>query len=522
MTDPDSREQLRERRTRPSTPAVDLSLTKTDSPDPVLRRRAAHLHAHGPERGSAGRATGVTLTDTLPGGRDLRLRHALAGHLLRVERHRRLRARDDRDQRSATVEIKVTPQDAGAITNQASVTSDLGDPRRRRQLGQRRHDREGGRGPARSPSATRPTRCCAGELLTYSLSAQQRRAARGHRRHPHRHAAGGCHLRVGHAHRRAAARRRAGPSPARSARSRTRPTPSVEIKVRAADRRARSRTRRASTSDAHDPTCSNNAASAETTVHPAADLSITKTDSPDPVLAGELLDLHPQRCRTRARRRDRRDRHRHVAGRRHVRLRHAIAGDLLRGVRHRHLRARHDRRRTDCKHLDRDRNPDGRRSHESGRRHLRGRRSRHLEQLRQRADDRQHGRARLPAAQGRDAAVRVARAGLQRVHGTQHDARAAAELTVVHAARSVLDLPHDRQPGRKRPAGQDDGQPTLDREARQHQHARRRGRRADRRQRHRRAAYGRTSPTTRASWRDGSRSGSPTVSTARRDATARR
>ena len=33
----------------------------------------------------------------------------------------------------------------------------------------------------------------------------------------------------------------------------------------------------------------NNSASATTTVTPVADLSLTKSDSPDPVLAGELL-----------------------------------------------------------------------------------------------------------------------------------------------------------------------------------------------------------------------------------------
>ena len=38
-----------------------------------------------------------------------------------------------------------------------------------------------------------------------------------------------------------------------------------------------------------DPVLVNNAASAETTVDPAADLSLTKSDSPDPVLAGQLL-----------------------------------------------------------------------------------------------------------------------------------------------------------------------------------------------------------------------------------------
>ena len=38
-----------------------------------------------------------------------------------------------------------------------------------------------------------------------------------------------------------------------------------------------------------DPVLVNNSASADDHVDPAADLSLTKTDSPDPVLAGELL-----------------------------------------------------------------------------------------------------------------------------------------------------------------------------------------------------------------------------------------
>ena len=54
-------------------------------------------------------------------------------------------------------------------------------------------------------------------------------------------------------------------------------------------RRARSRTRRRSHPTSSDPDSANNAASAETTVDPAADLSLTKSDSPDPVLAGQLL-----------------------------------------------------------------------------------------------------------------------------------------------------------------------------------------------------------------------------------------
>src|SRR6185503_5813904 len=42
-------------------------------------------------------------------------------------------------------------------------------------------------------------------------------------------------------------------------------------------------------SDAHDPNTADNNASAQTTVSPAADLSLTQTDAPDPVLSGELV-----------------------------------------------------------------------------------------------------------------------------------------------------------------------------------------------------------------------------------------
>src|SRR5207245_1280740 len=38
-----------------------------------------------------------------------------------------------------------------------------------------------------------------------------------------------------------------------------------------------------------DPNAADNSASASMTVNPAADLSLTKTDSPDPVLVGQLL-----------------------------------------------------------------------------------------------------------------------------------------------------------------------------------------------------------------------------------------
>ena len=118
----------------------------------------------------------------------------------------------------------------------------------------------------------------------------------------------------------------------------------MEIKIRSATPGTLSRTSASVVSLITDPNSANNAASADTTVTPAADLSLTKTDSPDPVFVGDLLtytlavhNAGPQDATgTHA--------HRHPAGGRDLRVGHADPGQLLRGGRHRHLRARDDRR----------------------------------------------------------------------------------------------------------------------------------------------------------------------------------
>ena len=144
-------------------PAADLSLTKTDAPDPVLAGQQLTYTLTVANSGPRS-ATGVQLTDNLPSTVAFGSATPSQGSCSQASGTVTCALGTLANGGSATVDIMVTPQEGGTITNQASVSSDL-----------------------------------------------------------------------------------------------------------------------------RDPTAPNNSASAETTVNPAADLELTKTDSPDPVLAGELL-----------------------------------------------------------------------------------------------------------------------------------------------------------------------------------------------------------------------------------------
>ena len=132
---------------------------------------------------------------------------------------------------SATVSIKVTPQNAGTITNTANVTSLTARPEHGQQRGERRR-RPSIPSPNLSLTKTdSPDPVLVGQLLTYTLTVAQRRARERDRR-----AASPTRCRPASPStpprpRRAPARRRAAPSPARSARSRTAASATVEIKV---------------------------------------------------------------------------------------------------------------------------------------------------------------------------------------------------------------------------------------------------------------------------------------------------
>ena len=265
LADPDSADANASAETTVG-PVADLALTKSDAPDPVLAGELL-TYTLGVSNSGPRDATGTTLTDTLPAGVTFDSATPSQGSCSEASGTVTCALGTIADQQSASVEIKVRPQAAGTITNQASVASDQGD---------------------------------------------------------------------------------------------------------------------SNTAD--------NSASSETTVDPAADLSLTKSDSPDPVLAGELLTytLAVQNAGPSS-----------AAG---VTLSDTlpagvtyesatpIAGHLLRVERDRHLRARHDRRRPGRERGDQDPVRHARPPVQQRERRLADRRSRLRRQFRQRRHDRHAGR----------------------------------------------------------------------------------------------------------------------------------
>ena len=229
-----------------------------------------------------------------------------------------------------------------------------------------------------------PDPVLAGQQLTYNLTVGNAgpRAATGSS--AHRHAAERRDVRVRDSVAGHVLADRAAPSRARWARSANGANATVQIKVRPQATGSITNTATVA-SNVNDPSTGNNSASAATTVNPAADLAITKTDSPDPVPAGAELtytvgvsnagpstatgvsvtDTLPAGV--------------------DLRLGHALAGQLLAGIRHGHLLARDMPANGAIRErLDQGHAPVRRHDHELGQRHLAHRRPQHGQQRRQR------------------------------------------------------------------------------------------------------------------------------------------
>ena len=323
---------------------ANISVTKTDSPDPVL---AGQQLTYNLTVGNAGprAATGSQLTDTLPGNVTFVSATPSQGTCSQTGVTVSCSLGTVANGANATVQIKVRPQATGTITQHGHRRLEPQRPEHRQQHRERGDHREPGCGPLdHEHRLARPGRGRARAHL--HARRQQHRALERHHRERQRHPAGRGHLRLRHAFQGSCSQaagtvscslgnvRNGGNG---ASRSRSRPRP-----------RARSRTTASITSLTGDPNTANNSASAQTTVDPAANLSITKTDSPDPVLVGQQLTYTAHRQQRRALRSHRRIGQRHAA--RGVTFDSATPSQgTCSRLRHRHVRARHggERRRRD-------------------------------------------------------------------------------------------------------------------------------------------------------------------------------
>ena len=266
-------------------PAADLSLTKSDSPDPVLvggtLTYTLTAHNSGPQD-----TTGVSLTDTLPNGVEFVSATPSQGLCDEASGTVTCSLGALASGASATVTIDVTPQSAGSITNQASVTSDLPDPDAADASATATTTVD----PVADLSLTKsdsPDPVLAEHELTYTLSV--------HNAGPSS-AAGATLIDALPSGVTFGSATPSQGSCTESSGTVTCPLgtiasggdASVEIKVTPTT--GGSITNSASVgSSASDPNTSDNFASASTTVNQSADLSASMTDSPDPVVTGEVL-----------------------------------------------------------------------------------------------------------------------------------------------------------------------------------------------------------------------------------------
>ena len=106
--------------------SADLALTKTDSPDPVTPGSSL-LYTLSISNGGPNTATGVVVTDTLPGGVTFQSSSASQGSCTGTVTVT-CNLGSILNGGTATVQILVTAGGAGSVTNNASVTSAVSDP----------------------------------------------------------------------------------------------------------------------------------------------------------------------------------------------------------------------------------------------------------------------------------------------------------------------------------------------------------------------------------------------------------
>jgi uncharacterized repeat protein (TIGR01451 family) len=266
-------------------PAADLSITKTDSPDPVLLGELLTYTLTVANAGPSD-ATGVQVTDNLPAGVTFESATASQGSCSEASGTVTCALGTLASGESAGIEIQIRPQSEGTITNTAEVTSDAFDPVS--------SDNSSSAVTTVTPGADlsltktdSPDPVAVGEPLTYTLSAHNAGPSSATGVQVTDDLPAGVTF-ESTTPSQGACQEAGGTVTCALGTLASGESATVEIQVRPQSEGLLSNTATVS-SDVFDPTSSNDSATAGTIVNPAADLSLTKSDAPDPVVAGELL-----------------------------------------------------------------------------------------------------------------------------------------------------------------------------------------------------------------------------------------
>ena len=150
-------------------PAADLSLTKTDTPDPVFAGQPLTYTLTAANAGPS-QATGVSVTDNLPAGVTYQSATPSQGSCSQSSGTVSCSLGTLASGNQATVQVQVTPQSEGNVHEHRPGERRPGRPREREQLGERDDDRQPGRRPL-ADQDRHPDPVFAGQPLTYTLTA---------------------------------------------------------------------------------------------------------------------------------------------------------------------------------------------------------------------------------------------------------------------------------------------------------------------------------------------------------------